>query len=121
HQPNRPRKISSVISPCRRATSRRRRRYQTVVLHQILEVEFAAALQMDDCLVGRTGDLKYRLRAMAEGWVVRAMAQHLDELPDIGQVSCHRCAVKDLPEIELVSPSQAEGDAAVSATLDQPL
>jgi hypothetical protein len=42
---------------------------------------------------------------MAEGWVVRAMAQHLDELPDIGQVSRHRCAVKDLPEIELVSPS----------------
>src|SRR5215469_16513648 len=98
-----------------------RRRYQAVVLQQILELELAAPLQMDDCLVGWTENLKYRLRAMPEGWVVRAMAQHLDELPDIGQVSCHRYAMEDLAEIELVSPSQAEGDAAVSAALYQPL
>ena len=91
------------------------------MLHQILEVEFAAALQMNDRLVGRTGDLKYRLRAMAEGWVVRAMAQHLHELPDIGQVLRRRRAVEDLAEIELVSASQAEGETAVSAGLDEPL
>src|SRR5579871_52602 len=95
------------------------RRDDCVVLHQIMDVEPAAAFQVHDRLAVRTGDLQHRLCAGTKARIVRAMADHFHVLADIAQILIHRSTGEDLTEIQLVSLSKTELVARVGTGLDQ--
>src|SRR5579862_2434198 len=95
------------------------RRDDCVVLHQIMDVEPAAAFQVHDRLAVRAGDLQHRLRAGTKARIVRAMADHLHVLADIAQILIHRSTGEDLTEIQLVSLSKTELVARIGTGLDQ--
>jgi len=55
-------------------------------MQEILEIQLAAALEVDAGAAAWAGNLQRRLGAYTVAWIISAMSYDLDELTDVRQV-----------------------------------
>src|SRR6266852_5510764 len=75
-------------------------------LQQILELQLAAALEVDAGAAAQACNLQRGPDAVA--WNTSPMSDDLDELMDVRQVMRQRCAGQHMPQIQFVSATQPE-------------
>src|SRR5579862_1480047 len=95
-----------------------RRQDERAVLQQILEIQLAAAHQVDGCLAGRSRYLESRLRQATGCRVRSSSADDLDELIEVRQVVGEWCACEDVGQIEFISSDEVELLRVCAAALD---
>ena len=90
-----------------------------MVLQQILDIDLAAPLELDDRVSVGPCDPQDRLFARTELSIILAVTEDFHELAGIGQVVIDPGAAQDLSEIELVSLVEVQLGAELSARLHQ--